>query len=75
MDLTNDQKSAVVRGEAVPIVVDATECVVVRADVFERVKAVFDDGLTPDQVGHLIDQNMQEFDEGDPLLDSYQSCR
>jgi hypothetical protein len=73
MDLTNDQKNAVVRGEAVPIVVDATECIVVRADVFERVKAVLEDGLMPDQVGRLIEQNMQEYDEGDPLLDSYQN--
>jgi hypothetical protein len=75
MDLTNDQKSAVVRGEAVPVVVDATQCVVVRADVFNRVRAVIDDGLTSEQVGRLIEQNMQEYDEGDPLLDSYQQCR
>lgn len=28
-----------------------------------------------DEVGSLVDRNMQEDDQGDPLLDSYQQYR
>ena len=75
MNLTSDQQQAIFRGEAVPVVVGSTECVVVRADVFGRVKAVLEDGLESDQVRRLVEQNMQDYDQGDPLLDSYQVYR
>jgi hypothetical protein len=72
MDLTNDQKEAVVRGEPVPVIVGSTDCIVVRADIFQRFKVALDDELEPEQVGRLIDENMRAEDAGDPLLDSYQ---
>jgi hypothetical protein len=75
MHLTDPQKQAVARGEAVAVLVDSTACVVLRADVFQRVKAVLEEGLEPEQVGRLIDENMREVDAGDPLLDSYQRYR
>jgi hypothetical protein len=55
MDLTDDQKEAVVRGEAVPVLIGSTDCIVIRADVFQRFKAALDDGLDPEQVGRLIE--------------------
>jgi hypothetical protein len=75
--LTSDQWQAVQQGQAVRISSpDAgAECVVVRADVYERVSAILDDSLTPEQVGLLVEQTMHEEDEGDPLLDSYQCYR
>lgn len=75
MDLTDDQKEAVVRGEPVPVLVESTDCIVIRADVFQRFKAAIDDGLEPEQVGRLIEDNMREDDLDDPLLDSYQQYR
>ncbi len=72
VQLTAPQKEAVFRGEAVPVVIESTECVVVRADVFQRVKAVLDDGLDAEQIGRLVDANMRDDDLADPLLDSYQ---
>jgi hypothetical protein len=72
MQLTAPQKEAVVRGEAVPVVIESTECVIVRADVFQRVKSVLDDGLDAEQIGLLVDANMRDDDLADPLLDSYQ---
>ena len=51
------------------------DCVVVRADIFQRVTSVLDDSLRADEVGQLIEHNMREYDEGDPLLDSYQAYR
>lgn len=73
--LTEAEKQAVVRGEAVSVVLESTDCVLVRADVFRRVKAVLEDGLEPEQLGRLIEENMREEDIGDPLLDSYQRYR
>jgi hypothetical protein len=75
--LTNDQWQAVQNGQAVRIPSPATDCdcIVVRADVYERISALVEDGLSAEQVGTLVEQAMREYDEGDPLLDSYQNYR
>lgn len=75
LNLTDPQKQALFRGEAVPVLVESTNCVVLRADLFERVKAVLDEGPDEEQVGRLIDENMRDDDLEDPLLDSYQRYR
>ncbi len=52
------------------------EYVLLRADVYERMRAVFeDDALDSTQIGKLVEQTMREYDEGDPLLESYQKYR
>ena len=44
MTLTRDQKNAVEHGQAVPITLDGTDCIVVRRDVYERLsRAEYDD--------------------------------
>ena len=37
MDLTSDQVKAVQNGEAVPITLNQTECIVLRKDVYQQV--------------------------------------
>ena len=50
--------------------------VVLRAEAYERLKSLVDgDALTSEQVGALVEQTMREYDEGDPLLESYQKYR
>jgi hypothetical protein len=44
LQMTDEQQQAIDRGEAVRLTVGATECVVLRRDVYERVKAVLCDG-------------------------------
>ena len=51
-----------------------TEFVVVRADVFDRVEAVFDDGMILDSMV-LVNEIMAPDDADDPLLDQYQQYR
>ena len=52
------------------------EYVLVRADVYEHMKAVFDeDGLDMHQVAVLVEQAMREEDADDPSLESYQKYR
>jgi hypothetical protein len=77
MNLTAEQLRAVQLD--VPVRVQAPEvgsdCVVVRADVYERVCAVLDGALDSGQVRTLVENGMREYDEADPLLDSYQKYR
>jgi hypothetical protein len=43
-ELTTEQRIALESGQAVPCIVDATECVVVRKDVFDHMRHVaYDD--------------------------------
>jgi hypothetical protein len=77
MTLTTIQIEAVKQGETIRVAVPeiGAECVVLRADVYERVRAILDDGLSMDQVGALVAGAMREDDEDDPLLESYQHYR
>ena len=76
MTLTAEQIQALKNGESVRIDPDiGTECVIVRADVFDRVKTMLDDGVTFEQVGMLVNDAMKDDDLDDPLLESYQQYR
>jgi hypothetical protein len=65
------------QGEPVRLIDPRTRRVYVLlpAEVFERVRALLDDGLDSRQVGILVEQTMSEYDAEDPLLDSYQKYR
>ena len=75
IELTQQQRQAVEEGKAVPVSSTAlgVECVLVRADVFERMRAVLEDD-EPDMrdVSRLVERNMREDDANDPLLAGYQ---
>jgi hypothetical protein len=49
--------------------------VVLRAEVYDRVRAALDDRLDMAQVSLLVDAAMQDEDAGDPLLERYQRYR
>jgi hypothetical protein len=76
IELTEEQRQHLLEGK--PIRVTAPEvgmdCVVLRADVYERLRSVLEDDDGPDMraVALLIERNMREDDENDPLLESYQ---
>jgi hypothetical protein len=56
MELSADQLRAVASGEAVPITVNQTPCVLIRADIYDRVQAMLDiEAAYP-----LIDETFQE---------------
>jgi hypothetical protein len=76
IELTEEQRQNVLQGNPVRVTAPelGTDCVVLRADVYERLRSVLgdDNGLDMRTVARLIEQNMREDDENDPLLDSYQ---
>jgi hypothetical protein len=77
MSLTAAQIEAIKHGE--PVTVESsevgTECVVLRADVYARVKRLIDDNADPYPVKAypLINEVMREVDAHDPWLESYQT--
>ena len=76
MDLTSEQVLAIDHGDAVPIVVDGRSCVLLREDVFDRVKRVidFDDSeSSPEEMYPAIIAAWDE--EDDPGLDAYQEYK
>ncbi len=51
------------------------EYVILRADVYERLRDILDDGPTMRQVGIMVERAMREEDADDPSLESYQKYR
>jgi hypothetical protein len=78
IELTEQQQQELRQGGLVRVHPSevGSECVIIRADVYERLRSAPDDDLPDMQaVGKLIEHNMREDDENDPLLDSYQQER
>lgn len=74
IELTPEQCQAVVQG-MIPTLTDPkskTEYVLVRKEVYERWRRVFDD--EPD-AALLVNETMSDDDAHDPLLETYQQCR
>ncbi len=69
MHLTKEQREAVENGEAVPLTIDGTECVVIKKDVYESVRELIDDAHPRTMKKHLS-KIMQE-DWSDPNMDVY----
>lgn len=63
-DLTAEQQNALQSGEPVPCVLNRTECVVVRKDVFERLQhASYDD--SPWTAEEMVVLAQRAFDDAD----------
>jgi hypothetical protein len=77
--LSEEQRQTIERTPAEPLtLVDAvsnTAYVLLRADLYERLKAALDEDLSAEQVGILVERAMREYDEADPLLEGYQHYR
>jgi hypothetical protein len=65
MELSADQIRAVENGEAVPVTVAHTPCVLLRADIYARVKTV----LEIEEAYPLIDESFQEGWEAPGMAD------
>lgn len=71
LTLNAEHQQALQRGESVPVVEKAsqTPCVVVRADVFDRIKKLLPD-LDPREAYPALDEVMRE-DWSDPRMAEY----
>ncbi len=76
MDLTSDQVLAIDHGDAVPVVIDGRSCVVLRQEVYDRVKRVIawdDSDLGPEDTYAAVVAAWDQ--EEDPGLDAYQDYK
>lgn len=69
MKLTLDQTTALRNGEPVPLVLDRTECVVLRKDVYERIKRLLDDDSewTAGEMLTLAKRTFEDADNASPI--------
>lgn len=73
MNLTEQQRVAVRNGEAVRVQEEDLECVVVRADVYERVKQLlFDDSdWSDDELRRTLAKSAHANGWNEPEMDAY----
>jgi len=65
MELSAEQLRAVENGEAVPVTVQHTKCVLIRADIYERVKVL----IEIEETYPLIDETFREGWEAPGMAD------
>jgi hypothetical protein len=77
MNVTAEEMQAAKRGEAVRLTADDIEVVLIRADLYDRIKgAIYDDSpLTQEERLALIQQAGQRAGWDDPELDVYEQYR
>lgn len=66
MNLTNEQVTAVKKGEAVPVDVDHTQCVLIRRDMYEKVQRAveYDDSpWTDEEMAGLAEDMFDRIDQ------------
>jgi hypothetical protein len=74
MMFTQAQRQALKSGQAVPIDVDGTACVLLRQDLYDRVKTLIDDGDWDfDEIAPAVIEAWDQ--ESDPTLDLYQEFK
>ena len=73
MNLTEQQKVAVRSGEAVRVRDDDLECVVVRADVYDRVRELLyaDTDWTDDELRRVLAKSAEANGWNDPKMTAY----
>ena len=73
VEMSNDQMEMIRTGKPLRFTAQDTSCVILRADIFDRLGLSFDDsGGTPRSLYPLVDRIMEEDDANDPTLESYQ---
>ena len=67
MSLSPGQIEALERGEPVFLIIDHTECIVLRKDIFERVQRAIGDEWTDDELRTVAAQTVEDADTAGPI--------
>jgi hypothetical protein len=67
MNLTFDQRKSLDRGDPVPIEENGLQCVLVRADVFERISSLASGEWTPEEMRRLALRTWEDADSAGPI--------
>lgn len=71
MTLTSDQRAAIETNGSVPLSVDGLDCVLVRSDIFDRVRGLLGDDWTHDDLLMLLARSSQENGWDEPGMEVY----
>ena len=71
MTFTKEQREAVERQGAIAITIDGIDCVVLRADLYDQVRAVLPDDLSHDELRAILARSAENSDWLDPSMDIY----
>jgi hypothetical protein len=72
VEISQDQMAMIRSGKPLRVTTEDTPCVVLRADIFDRLGPVFEDsGDSPRSLYPLVDRIMADDDANDPALESY----
>ena len=71
MIFNKEQREAVEISGTVPMTIDGIECVVLRTDVYEKVRSVLPDGMTHKELQAMLARSAQGSDWLDPAMDIY----
>jgi hypothetical protein len=71
MTFTSQQRQAVDTTGSVPMTIDGVDCVIVRADVFEKVRTAISDELNHDELRQMLARSAQGSDWLDEAMDIY----
>lgn len=65
MHLNPDQKLALDHGQPVPLVIDDTECIVIKREAYEKSQASLD--WTPEEMDLLAAEAAERLDRAEPI--------
>ncbi len=71
MTFTTEQKDAITAHGTVPMTIDGIECVIVRTDVYEKVRTVLADDLTHEELRGMLARSAQGSEWLNPDMDIY----
>jgi hypothetical protein len=76
MQLDAQQQQAILTGQAIPLLIQGTECVLVRKDVYDKFHSVLgEDAFNPETIYGLMETSLAEDDANDPGLHLYQKYK
>ena len=71
MTFTKEQRAAVETSGTVPMTIDGIECVVLRADLYDKVRTVISDGLSHEELRAMLARSAEGSDWLDASMDAY----
>lgn len=71
MTFTKEEREAIEQAGSVAVTVDGIDCVVLRAEVYDRVRAVLTNSLDHDELRAMLARSAENSDWLDPSMDIY----
>lgn len=71
MTFTQEQREAIEQAGSVAVSIDGIDCVVLRADVYDQVRAVLSDDLRHGDLRAMLARSAENSDWLDPSMDIY----